>query len=62
MSKEDFDAIDTDDDGFITANELKASLEGTSGVTDEQMATIVELADADGDQKISAEEYEKLLG
>ena len=63
MSREKFDAIDTDGDGFITAAELKASLEGEeSGVTEDQMATIVGLADDDGDQKISPEEYENLLG
>jgi hypothetical protein len=31
-------------------------------VTDEQMSTIVGMADDDGDQKISPEEYEALLG
>jgi len=62
VSKEKFDEIDTDGDGVITASELKASLEGTSGVSDDHIAAIVQMADDDGDQQISFDEYEKLLG
>jgi Ca2+-binding EF-hand superfamily protein len=62
VSKEKFDAIDTYGDGFITATELKASLEGTTGVSDEDIATIVQMADDNADQQISFDEYEKLLG
>jgi Ca2+-binding EF-hand superfamily protein len=62
VSKEKFDEIDTDGDGVITASELKASLEGTSGVSDDNIAAIVQMADDDGDQQISFDEYEKLLG
>jgi len=62
MSKEAFDAIDTDGDGFITAAEMKASLSDQSGVSDDNVATIVQMADEDGDQKITFDEYEKLLG
>ena len=57
MSKEDFDAIDTDGDGYITASEMLTSL--GSKVTDEEIVTIVTMADDDGDQKISYEEYAK---
>ncbi|HEV7806309.1 MAG TPA: EF-hand domain-containing protein [Solirubrobacteraceae bacterium] len=57
MSKEDFDAIDTDGDGYITASEMLSSL--GSDVSDDDIATIVTMADQDGDQKISYEEYAK---
>jgi Ca2+-binding EF-hand superfamily protein len=62
MSREKFDEIDADGDGFVTASELKASLADQTGVSDENIETIVAMADDDGDQKITFEEYEKLLG
>jgi Ca2+-binding EF-hand superfamily protein len=62
VSKEKFDEIDTDHDGFITASELKASITDASGVSQEHIDAIVAMADEDGDQRISHEEYEKLLG
>jgi len=58
-TREDFDAIDTDDDGYITADELKESLKGIPNVSDENIATIARMADEDGDQKITYEEYAK---
>ncbi|MFG2639235.1 EF-hand domain-containing protein [Streptomyces sp. NPDC048362] len=60
MKREQFKAIDTDNDGFITAKELKASLQGDKGndlISDEHMATIVSMADNDGDRRINFEEY-----
>ena len=57
MSREDFDAIDTDGDGFITASELLTSLADTASA--EEIATIVTMADADGDNKIDYDEYAK---
>ena len=57
MSREDFDAIDTDGDGFITASELLTSL--ADKATAEEIATIVTMADADGDNKIDYDEYAK---
>jgi Ca2+-binding EF-hand superfamily protein len=57
MSKEDFDAIDTDGDGYITASEMLTSL--GEKISSDDIVTIVTMADADGDQKISYEEYTK---
>lgn len=62
MSQEKFDAIDTDNDGFITASELSASITDASGVSQENIDAIVAMADDNGDQQISFEEYERLLG
>lgn len=60
-TREDFNAIDTDDDNYITADELKESLEGNPKVSDENVATIARMADEDGNQKISYEEYAKFV-
>ena len=57
MSKEDFDAIDTDGDGYITASEMLTAL--GEKLSADEAATIVTMADDDGDQKISYEEYAK---
>ncbi|MFF2146230.1 EF-hand domain-containing protein [Kitasatospora sp. NPDC058190] len=55
-----FDKIDTDGDGFITADEFKASLQSASGkVSDENAQMIVRMADENGDQKIDFDEYAK---
>lgn len=61
MSKEDFDEIDTDGDGYITASELLTSLAGKPGVSADDMATVVQMADADGDNQVSYEEYAKFV-
>lgn len=58
-SKEDFDAIDTDGDGYITASELLTSLADNPKVTADDIAAIVTMADADGDNKIDYDEYAK---
>jgi Ca2+-binding EF-hand superfamily protein len=60
-TREDFDAIDTDDDGYITADELKESFKDNPKVSTENVATIAEMADADGNQKITYEEYAKFV-
>jgi len=60
-TREDFDAIDTDDDGYITADELKESFKDNPKVSAENVATIAQMADEDGDQKIAYEEYAKLV-
>ena len=59
MSREDFDAIDTDDDGYITASELLTAIGNDPNVSPDHIATIVTMADTDGDNKISYEEYEQ---
>lgn len=59
MSRADFDAIDTDGDGFITASELLTSLADKPDVSTDDMAMVVTMADADGDNQISYEEYAK---
>ena len=59
MSKEDFDAIDTDADGYITASELLRSLADNPNVGNDDIATVITMADQDGDNKISYEEYER---
>jgi Ca2+-binding EF-hand superfamily protein len=61
MSREDFDAIDTDNDGHITADELKESFKDNPKVSPENVATIAQMADEDGDQKITYEEYAKFV-
>jgi Ca2+-binding EF-hand superfamily protein len=58
-SKEDFDAIDTDGDGVITASELLTALGSNPKVTPQDVATIIQMADQDGDLKVTYEEYEK---
>ena len=61
MSREAFDAIDTDGDGYITASELLKSLAEKPNVSADEMATVVTMADADGDNKVSYDEYAKFV-
>lgn len=61
MSRADFEAIDTDGDGYITASELLRSMAENPNVSDDDMATVVTMADEDGDNRISLEEYEKFV-
>ncbi|WP_406190393.1 MULTISPECIES: EF-hand domain-containing protein [unclassified Streptomyces] len=57
-----FDKIDTDGDGFITADEFKAALQTSSGkVSDENATAIVNMADENGDKKIDFDEYSKFV-
>jgi Ca2+-binding EF-hand superfamily protein len=60
-TKEDFAKIDTDNDGYITADELKESLKGNPKISDDNVAQVVAMADEDGDQKITYEEYVKFV-
>jgi Ca2+-binding EF-hand superfamily protein len=61
-AKKAFDEIDADGDGFITASELKAALTTDARpVTEENMAVIVRMADDDGDQKITLEEFSSFV-
>ncbi|MFJ9612868.1 EF-hand domain-containing protein [Streptomyces noursei] len=57
-----FNAIDTDGDGYITADEFKRSLQTSSGkVSDSNAAAIVAMADDNGDKKIDYNEYAKFV-
>ncbi|MFF8845876.1 EF-hand domain-containing protein [Streptomyces sp. NPDC015127] len=56
-----FEEIDTDGDGYITAAELKESLQGNGKVSAENVAVIVEMADTDGDRRIDLDEYAKFV-
>ena len=60
-SEKTLDQIDTDDDGYITADELKESLKGNPKISDENVATVAQMADEDGDQKITYDEYAKFV-
>jgi Ca2+-binding EF-hand superfamily protein len=55
-----FQEIDADGDGYITARELKESLQQTDGITPEQAEAIVRWADENGDRRIDLKEYAKL--
>lgn len=57
MSKEDFDVIDTDGDGYITASELLRSLAVDPKVGTDDIAAVIQMADENGDNQISYEEY-----
>ncbi|GAA4913889.1 EF-hand domain-containing protein [Streptomyces coeruleoprunus] len=56
-----FEEIDTDGDGYITADELKESLQGDGKVSPENLAVIVRMADEDGDRRIDLDEYAKFV-
>ena len=60
-SEKTLDQIDTDDDGYTTADELKESLKGNPKISDENVATVAQMADEDGDQKITYDEYAKFV-
>lgn len=59
-TRQDFDEIDADGDGYITASELLTALvKDNPEVSDDNIFAIVTMADSDGDNKISYEEYAK---
>ena len=61
-TRQDFDAIDTDGDGYITASELlKESVKDNPKITNDQIVAIIQMADDDGDLNISYEEYAKFV-
>lgn len=60
--KQQFEKIDTDNDGYITADELKRDLRaGSSKVSDENVQRIVAMADKDGNQRIDLKEYAEFV-
>ncbi len=62
VARQDFDAIDTDGDGYITASELLTAIVIANPKTsDDNIAAIVLMADEDGDNRISYEEYAKIV-
>ena len=61
-TRQDFDVIDVDGDGYITASELlKEFVKNNPKVSDDNIVAIIQMADDDGDQKISYEEYAKFV-
>ncbi len=61
-TRQDFDEIDQDGDGYITASELlRASVKDNPKISDDNIAEIVQMADSDGDNKISYEEYARFV-
>jgi len=61
-TRQDFDEIDVDGDGYITASELlRASVKNNPKISDDNIAAIVQMADSDGDNKICYEEYARFV-
>ncbi len=60
--EEFFTTADTDADGFITKDEIKAVFEANGEtLTDEELDKAFTKADSDGDGKLSLEELKKFL-
>lgn len=59
-AEQQFAEMDTDNDGFITVDELRESLENNPKVTEEHIAQTMAVYDNDGDKKITLEEYASL--
>jgi uncharacterized membrane protein len=58
-----FKKIDTDDSGFIEANELKNVMKELDiEVTDEEAAIVMKNLDINGDGKLQFEEYLRMVG
>lgn len=55
--RRDFDKIDIDNDGYITADELRMALQDNPKVSDANIAAIVRMADENGDRRIDFDEY-----
>jgi Ca2+-binding EF-hand superfamily protein len=61
-TRQDFDEIDADGDGYITASEfLTASITENSKISHDDIVKIITMADDDGDKKISYEEYVRFV-
>ncbi|WP_316522083.1 EF-hand domain-containing protein [Kitasatospora brasiliensis] len=60
--KAEFDKIDTDGDGVISAEELKTHLQGgNSKVSDANAASLFKWADDNSDGEISFKEYAEFV-
>ncbi|MFD4660227.1 EF-hand domain-containing protein [Kitasatospora sp. NPDC058444] len=55
--KSQFDEIDTDGDGYISAAELKAHLQENPKVSDANAEALFKFADDNGDGQITFEEF-----
>ena len=61
-TRQDFDEIDADGDGYITASEfLTASVKENPKISHDDIVKIITMADDDGDKKISYEEYVRFV-
>ena len=61
-TRQDFDEIDADGNGYITASELlTAMVKDNPKISDDNIFAVVTMADSDGDNKISYEEYAKFV-
>jgi Ca2+-binding EF-hand superfamily protein len=61
-TRQDFDEIDADGDGYITASELlTASVKDNPKISTDDIVAILTMADDDGDKKMSYEEYTRFV-
>jgi Ca2+-binding EF-hand superfamily protein len=60
-TRQDFDEIDADGDGYITGSELLVASVKNPKISDDNIVAIIKMADSDGDNKMSYEEYAKFV-
>jgi Ca2+-binding EF-hand superfamily protein len=60
-ARRQFNEIDTDGDGFITASELKSYLQENPSVSDANAAQTFTFADTDNDQEITYDEFKDFI-
>lgn len=63
-AKAEFERFDTDQDGWITAAEIRQVNQalGTQGISDEEIEAMIKESDRDGDGRIALEEFVAILG
>ncbi|MEU9046504.1 MULTISPECIES: EF-hand domain-containing protein [unclassified Kitasatospora] len=59
--KAQFDEIDTDGDGFISAMELKTHLQKNPKVSEANAEALFKIADENDDEQISFEEFAAVI-